>query len=40
MPQHVIYNVLAFAVFYFVITGVSGMVISAMGYDLKHHSVR
>jgi len=34
VPQQVIYNVLAFLVFYFLITGISGMIIAAMGYDL------
>lgn len=34
VPQNVIYNVLAFIVFYFLITGLSAMIISAMGYDL------
>jgi len=35
VPQNVIYNVLAFIVFYFLITGLSAMIISAMGYDLS-----
>lgn len=35
VPQQVICNVLAFTVFYFFITGISGMVIAAMGYDLS-----
>jgi len=34
VPQPVIYNVLAFIVFYFFVTGISAMVIAAMGYDL------
>ncbi|MBS0011838.1 MAG: TrkH family potassium uptake protein [Bacteroidales bacterium] len=34
VPQNVLYNVLAFIVFYFLITGISAMIISAMGYDL------
>jgi len=34
VPPQIIYNVLAFLVFYFLITGISGMVIAAMGYDL------
>jgi trk system potassium uptake protein TrkH len=34
VPQNILYNVLAFIVFYFLITGVSAMIISAMGYDL------
>ncbi len=34
VPQKLIYNVLAFIVFYFLIAGVSAMIISAMGYDL------
>ncbi|MBN1386895.1 MAG: TrkH family potassium uptake protein [Bacteroidales bacterium] len=35
VPQNILYNVLAFIVFYFLIAGVSAMVISAMGYDLS-----
>ena len=35
VPQNILYNVLAFIVFYFLITGVSAMIISAMGYDLS-----
>ena len=35
VPQKVIYNVLAFIVFYFLITGISAMIIAAMGYDLS-----
>ncbi|MFO7851469.1 MAG: TrkH family potassium uptake protein [Bacteroidota bacterium] len=35
VPRNVIYNVLAFIVFYFFITGISAMIISAMGYDLS-----
>lgn len=34
VPQNILYNVLAFIVFYFLITGVSAMIIAAMGYDL------
>ena len=34
VPQNMLYNVLAFIVFYFLITGISAMIISAMGYDL------
>jgi trk system potassium uptake protein TrkH len=34
VPPQVIYNVMAFLVFYFLITGISAMVIAAMGYDL------
>ncbi len=35
VPQNILYNVLAFIVFYFLIAGVSAMIISAMGYDLS-----
>ncbi len=35
VPQQMIYNVLAFIVFYFLITGFSGMIIAALGYDLE-----
>ena len=35
VPKTVLNNVLAFIVFYFLITGVSAMIISAMGYDLS-----
>lgn len=35
VPQQMIYNVLAFIVFYFLITGFSGMVVAGMGYDLE-----
>ncbi|MEE4114609.1 MAG: TrkH family potassium uptake protein [Marinilabiliaceae bacterium] len=34
VPQQVIYNIQAFIVFYLIITGLSAMVISIMGYDL------
>lgn len=34
VPQQVIYNVMAFLVFYLLITGISAMIIAAMGYDL------
>ena len=33
VPPNIIYNVMAFIVFYFFIAGISGMVIAAMGYD-------
>ncbi len=35
VPQNMLYNVLAFIVFYFLITGISAMIISVMGYDLS-----
>ncbi len=34
VPQQVIFNVLAFIVFYFLITGLSALIVSAMGYDM------
>lgn len=34
VPPNIIYNVMAFIVFYFFIAGISGMIIAAMGYDL------
>lgn len=35
VPQPLLYNVLAFVVFYFLITGISAFIISGMGYDLS-----
>ncbi|MEE4215820.1 MAG: potassium transporter TrkG [Bacteroidales bacterium] len=35
VSQNTMYNVLAFIVFYFFITGISSIIISAMGYDLS-----
>lgn len=35
VPPNIIYNVMAFIVFYFFIAGISGMVIAAMGYDFS-----
>ncbi|HCC70043.1 MAG TPA: potassium transporter [Bacteroidales bacterium] len=34
VPQNILYNVLAFIVFYFLIIGISAILISAMGYDM------
>ncbi|MCD4769067.1 MAG: TrkH family potassium uptake protein [Bacteroidales bacterium] len=33
VPQKVVFNILAFIVFYFFITGISAMIIAGMGYD-------
>lgn len=35
VPQQRLYNVLAFVVFYFIITGISAFIVAAMGYDLS-----
>ncbi len=35
LPQGVILNVLAFVVFYFLLTGFSGIIIAMMGYDIE-----
>lgn len=35
VPQNVLYNILAFFIFYFLITAFSAMIISFLGYDLE-----